>query len=639
MTLVIVAIFAIYGARALERRDEARRIPHIVDISYDLFAAIQDFRLERGAANRAIAGVEISHRNSEDEISKLRAQSGKSLDLALTKLAAIKAQGIEAQIAEIGRSRNAFIALRGEIDRALALPKDRRPQNITPAWVAATAELVGAIDALSAQLESELSQGGFFVADMIRIKQLVWPVRSDSGDDRLLVREAMTSGERLSDDRLRKLDVLSGRIEVAWQLIQDAAQRAATPPELKDAINTADKVYFTEFRTLRNHVVDELAAGRRVDIDMRDWFALSAAGRTSVYAVAKTAFDLASSHAAEEAATAERQFYAALALMALFFGVGTITALYVIRGVVHPITRIAETMRIVADGDLTCAIPFENRDDEIGLLSRGLRIFRDNAIEKQELHLAKIGAETANRTKSEFLAHMSHELRTPLNAIIGFSEVIKRSMFGPVNERYRDYAGDIFSSGTHLLKLINEILDLSKLEARQAELYEEDVDLSVLIQACIHLMEPQAQSAKVHLVSAIDDNVPLLRADDRRMRQIMINLLSNAVKFTPEGGHIRVSAFLTETGVTIAVKDTGIGIAPDQIPRALESFRQIDSKISRKYEGTGLGLPVTKLLVELHGGSLAIESQVDVGTTVTCFLPSERIVDIATRPLPERVTA
>jgi signal transduction histidine kinase len=252
------------------------------------------------------------------------------------------------------------------------------------------------------------------------------------------------------------------------------------------------------------------------------------------------------------------------------------------------------------------------------------------------LHLAKVGAETSNRIKTEFLANMSHELRTPLNAIIGFSDVIMRSMFGPLDERYRDYAADIFTSGTHLLKLINEILDLSKLEAKQAELCEEDVDLAAIIQACTHLIEPQAQGAKIQVLTAIDSNLPLIRADDRRMRQILINLLSNAVKFTPEGGQVCVSAALTNGGVAIAVKDTGIGMAPEQIPSALEPFQQIDSKISRRYEGTGLGLPLTKHFVELHGGSLTIESKLDIGTTVTCFLPRERIVEASTRSAPAR---
>jgi signal transduction histidine kinase len=296
-------------------------------------------------------------------------------------------------------------------------------------------------------------------------------------------------------------------------------------------------------------------------------------------------------------------------------------------------------MRLVADGNLACAIPFEHRVDEIGSLSRALRVFRDNAIRTQQLYLEKIGAEAANRTKSEFLANMSHELRTPLNAIIGFSEVIQRAIIGPLSERYRAYGADIFHSGTHLLGLINDILDLSKLEAGQFELREEEIDLREAIEASMRLVGPQAEKSKVHLSKSIDQSLSLIRADDRRIRQVLINLLSNAVKFTPEGGKVRVTSFSTSAGLAIAVSDTGIGMASEEIPKALEEFGQIDSKISRQYAGTGLGLPLAKHLIQLHGGTLTIKSAVNAGTTVTIVLPHERIVAASVRPQTAKVTA
>jgi signal transduction histidine kinase len=232
---------------------------------------------------------------------------------------------------------------------------------------------------------------------------------------------------------------------------------------------------------------------------------------------------------------------------------------------------------------------------------------------------------------------MSHELRTPLNAVIGFSEMIKIEMFGPVGERYRGYATDIFNSGSHLLELINEILDLSKLEAGRFELFEENVDLAEMVEACLHIVETQAQKSKVRISTTLDPEVRLIRADDRRMRQILINLLSNAVKFTPEGGKIHVSSFLKDGDLAMEVRDTGIGIAAEDIVKVMTSFGQVESKISRKYEGSGLGLPLAKHLVELHGGTMTIQSQVDVGTTVTIVLPSDRIVHRA--PLATAIRA
>jgi signal transduction histidine kinase len=254
-----------------------------------------------------------------------------------------------------------------------------------------------------------------------------------------------------------------------------------------------------------------------------------------------------------------------------------------------------------------------------------------------ELVKAKEAAESANRAKSAFLANMSHELRTPLNAILGFSEIIKSNHFGPASERYPVYAGDIFSSGKHLLALINDILNLSKLEAGQMALDETEIDVHAMIDASTKFVELQARRSGVQLSIDVASDLPWVWGDERRLQQALINLLSNAVKFTPRGGEIRTSAALSDDGMIIAVRDTGIGIAPEDIPKALAPFGQIDSALGRKYEGTGLGLPLAKQLAELHGGSLAIQSAVGVGTTVTIVLPPERLVTApgpAVVPLP-----
>ena len=221
---------------------------------------------------------------------------------------------------------------------------------------------------------------------------------------------------------------------------------------------------------------------------------------------------------------------------------------------------------------------------------------------------------------------MSHELRTPLNAIIGFSEIIKNEKFGPGSERYPVYAGDIFSSGTHLLGLINDILNLSKLEAGRFVLQEENIDLQTLVDACLNVLETQAQLANIELSVSLDTGTRWIRADERRLRQVLINLLSNAVKFTPEGGQVRVSSVSEQGGLAVSVSDTGSGMAPEDIPNAMTPFGQIDSKVRRKLEGTGLGLPLAKQLVELHGGTFSVESKLGAGTVVTFVLPPKRII-------------
>jgi PAS domain S-box-containing protein len=244
------------------------------------------------------------------------------------------------------------------------------------------------------------------------------------------------------------------------------------------------------------------------------------------------------------------------------------------------------------------------------------------------LSLAKEQAESASRAKSEFLAVMSHELRTPLNAIIGFSEIVLRETFGPIaNKRYHDYVDDIRSSGSHLLELINDILDLSKAEAGQIELVEEPVEVEPLVGVCLAMLSPRAQQAGVELAAEVADGLPNLLADERKLRQALLNLITNGIKFTPPEGRVRVCARMAGDNLRIEVADTGIGIAQDDIPKALSPFGQIDSALSRRQAGTGLGLPLTKRLVEAHGAAFSLASAIGDGTTAAIEFPPQRLLE------------
>lgn len=240
---------------------------------------------------------------------------------------------------------------------------------------------------------------------------------------------------------------------------------------------------------------------------------------------------------------------------------------------------------------------------------------------------AKEAAELASRSKTEFLANISHELRTPLNAIIGFSEVMRDGLFGPVeNDRYKEYLRDIHESGTHLLCLINDILDVAKAEAGKIELIEESVDIERTIESCVRLIQERALQAGIAVSTDLKSNLHTLWADQRKIRQIVLNLLSNSIKFTPHGGRITVSATVDfERGMTLTVADTGIGIAAQDILKVLSPFGQVDSSLSRKHEGTGLGLPLSKALAEAHGGTLLLESRIGEGTRVIVLFPAARL--------------
>ncbi len=268
---------------------------------------------------------------------------------------------------------------------------------------------------------------------------------------------------------------------------------------------------------------------------------------------------------------------------------------------------------------LALAIPFA------ALITLARRIRRQNEVLRAE----KERVQAAERAKAEFLANMSHELRTPLNAINGFSELLAEEAYGPLgNGEYKKFAKAINDSGQLLLELINDVLDISKIEAGNAELKEETFPIMPVIDACITMVRERATEGGVELVvDTATGTLPQLHADKMRIKQVVLNLLSNAVKFTPSGGRVTLKVWCgNDSGFVFQVADTGIGISADNIPKALARFQQVDGGLNRKHEGSGLGLPLAKSLVEMHDGSLDLQSELGVGTTVTVRLPAARAI-------------
>ena len=332
------------------------------------------------------------------------------------------------------------------------------------------------------------------------------------------------------------------------------------------------------------------------------------------------AFDLSSKAGAETTALVAANRSADVSSRNLLIGVSAVSVLLALGlglllswSLVGPIQQTETRLAEIAAGDFAGRLEVPNRD-ELGSLAANVNRMND------ELRRLYGELETASTHKSEFLANMSHELRTPLNAIIGFSQVLRQRLFGEINEKQEEYLDDILSSGNHLLSLINDVLDLSKVEAGQVELEIADFSLREALERGVVMVRERATRNGVHLALELAPDVDLVRGDERRLRQVVFNLLSNAVKFTPEGGSVLVATERVDGDVQVSVTDTGPGIAPEDRERIFEEFQQTDVGVGQR-EGTGLGLALSKRLVELHGGRIWVESNTGHGSRFVFTMP------------------
>jgi signal transduction histidine kinase len=456
-------------------------------------------------------------------------------------------------------------------------------------------------------------------------------MRSDAGIDRHAIMDAILAERTPSPEMLRSFAEMKGRVATSWMVVGDDARLPEFPPVMKAAVARANWLYFTDFMTLRARTIQTLSEGKLVPMTGREWVRLSNPGVDSIMAIAKTALNLTESYAAQQLAVAHRNFYFAIGLMLASIALASFAAIYVMWRVIRPLRNITGALAAIAAGKMRGEIPFGDRQDEIGQFAHALKMFRDSALERIRLEKALLDsrvaqetAETSSRVKSEFLANMSHELRTPLNAVIGFSDIMQHQVKGPLNEAYQEYAALINESGHHLLNLVSDILDLAKIEAGKFSIDPHPMDLMETVDLCLRLTQRRAEDGDIKLIKTVQQDTLTLTADPRACKQILLNLLSNAVKFTRRGGTVEVIAGATGEQVSLTVRDTGIGIPAELLPRIGSAFEQASNDPMLAREGTGLGLALVKALVAQHGGRISIESQENVGTTVSIDLPRAR---------------
>jgi len=413
-------------------------------------------------------------------------------------------------------------------------------------------------------------------------------------------------------------------------LFESANARTLEALEAGHSKRAADNFIFEE-RARLNAMRDRLARSADMAVSLGEHLRTIQAERTRI--------ERAAADRAAEQATLYQAGILAAAIVLVMAAAATI-ATY---GFARPLKGMVDVMLAFADERTERPIP-PPRNDEIGDMSRALVVFRKRTQESREmreaLHAAKEKAEEANQAKSRFLSTMSHELRTPLNAVIGFADVIRSRMFGDSTQTYAGYADDIYNSGRHLLDLVNDLLDLSRLEAGRYDLTPAWIDVTAIATTCLTMLETRAQEKGVALHRELPPEVPVW-ADERAMRQVLLNLLTNAVKFTDAGGVVRVAVDTEREGrLHIRVSDSGAGIAPEDIDRVLQPLHQADARTSRDTEeGSGLGLAISRELVELHGGTLRLDSALGAGTTVTIELPRDGLASAAADTATSRPAA
>jgi signal transduction histidine kinase/ActR/RegA family two-component response regulator len=652
----LVVAGAVSAGRALDRRGEARRVQEIAEVSRDLLTELNLLRDERGSTAGLIASPGAPDVEELRYQANLRSQSTPMMQRALARLSDISPGGDLFYRTEIAQRFARLQALRQQADAAVALPAEQRPEDLHARFIAGVTDLTEALTESTARLADAMSRDDAYIARVANLGRLAWTVRAAAGDDSLRWWTADIVGRRLTPQQIEQFQTLKTRIDAPWSVLKEDAAHDGAPRAVEEAITRAERLYFDIDRKMRAEILDDLTGGRPAPLPTTASRRVNTDGLYSLMSVADAAFGAVAAHAVAQASDAKREAELALAAMAAALALGIGIIAFANAQVLEPISRITQAMKAVADGDLSHPIPDMRRPDEVGELARALDVFRANAAAKAALdeqllasRIAREAAEASALAKARFLANMSHEIRTPLTAVIGFSDLMAEEPGLP--ETARTYTGHIQVAGKALLALVNDILDVSRIETGQVELHVAPCALRDVIDETLDLVRLEADRKGLDLVVRLDDGLPAwVMADAARLRQVLLNLLSNAIKFTAEGavtvdaawmgdGRLRVSIsdaikFTAEGAVTVdaawmgdgrlrvSISDTGPGIAQNDQPRLFHRFSQVDGSSNRRFGGAGLGLAISKGLVELMGGEIGLESAEGSGSTFWFDIPA-----------------
>jgi signal transduction histidine kinase len=590
--------------------------------------------LERGAHNEALLAEPPASAATLAALVLLRANTDAAFDRALQTLTGAMYAEAPRHYAELGSSHRELRVLRERAEAEIARPKSERNVDFTTRYAVDLFDITARVTNLQSGVELAITRADPAIGQYGAVARVTGLVRDFAGRKQTLYVQILAGDRAIDADMARRLGDADARLDVLWERTRLLVGLTGDA-RLADAVQSVQHNYFEANALVYARICQSRLPRAGWPGDVTSFRAWGIPTLQSILKLRDTALEVAANLAAEQRRAAIRDLALGLAATAVIALAAITFVVYLGRRVIYPLLSLKAAITQMADGDLRSRVPDAEHPNEIGQVARTLDSLRCTLIaaakdrDDRELLLqtAKLAAESASRAKSEFLANMSHELRTPLNAVIGFSDIMLKELFGPLSERYRTYVQDIRFSGAHLLRLINDVLDFSKIEAGHLVLDEEVFELRDAISASISMIKSRAEEAGVSLHESWSIDIDRIRGDERRVKQIILNLLSNAVKFTMRGGRVHISAGKNADGdVLITVSDTGIGIAPVDLPRVMEVFRQADGGLNRRNEGTGLGLPLTKRLVEAMGGRFSLESELGVGTSATIVLGGHRLV-------------
>ena len=631
-TLVVVLVTAILvsATSAFKRERDSAQIMSNARVTRDVVMVREALRAEWGVMDTTVRDPVIASSQSLAKLKTMHKKTLAAIDYFEQEIAQAENDKLPSELAQ------RFKRMAEDFDRKIfpavlkagSQPADQRPAGLIEGPSSSLTAMLALADQQAAILSRQIASNGPYMSEMMRISDIAWRIRAEAGGERRVYADLISHPRRPTRQEHELIARMEGRIAAPWEAIKNPQQDIEMPAALRSVIAEADRQYFGRYARLRRQVLARLDQGEAVGFNSPQWMEISTPVLNSLMQVSRAALDAAETRATANLARARHDLWMALMYALFCIALAGLTAFLVSMRIIRPLKQITRAITSNQDDGIERALALASRGDEIGQFALALKSFRKVAADRHRLErelvqnqMAKESAETASRIKSEFLANMSHELRTPLNAVIGFSEIMLHKTFGPLSERYSEYAKLINDSGNHLLSLVSDILDLAKIEAGRFQPDFRDFDLKACIEECLPLVRRRAQENNVALSAALPDEPVIVTADARACKQILLNLLSNAVKFSRNDSEVRVTLSGLGDHVQLSVSDEGIGIPADVLERIGQPFEQASNNPMLAREGTGLGLSVVKALVSAHGGGMKVESREQVGTTITITLP------------------